>query len=328
MGNIMLLTAPVVFVIGAIDVAASRRKLPAFVGSATDASESKNFLHAAAGVLQRLGLVLLVVIAAFVVKFFVMSLLGLQDDAHIMNILKFKLSGFSIAFEDFQTLLYVCSGAYQVMKPEDLQFLEDMEQLPTRFGAVLLVVAIVVLIELKRSGNGIKSHKALDPALVFAIANGILLSGLFALIQRLSSVGVPFLCVVVAQAASPSHFGSVADALAPATDDVQPVDDSATSSSSTSSLPDASNAKQTARKPKTSAGRSSLLRLAFIGLGLAAAGWFSQQGYESMLKAQSLVLPKIEPPQFPRITNDMKVCQVKCAWLQQPSGASQQLLVE
>ena len=324
--------------------------------SAPSASASASVFGAIVNLLRRLGLVLIIVVAAFSVKFVLMSLLGMQDDAHILNILKFKLSGFSKAYEDFQTLLYVCSGAYQIMQWPDVEFLQEQEALPQRGLVVLGAVAVLAVLELHKpppppqqqqpllrpgcssssSSRNNNNNRVLDPALVFAAAHGLLLVGLFTLIQRLSSVGVPFVCVFVAQAASPNHLlsifdvavsccrtrsGEVSDADVEGT-----VGESAASSPSSSSssfsgglvagkdtrsaAPPTSNkmgeANKKNKKNKKTQGFS-LLRLAVGGLGLAVAGWSVKQAYASLQNANTIIVPKMIPPRQPRISNDMQV---------------------
>ena len=303
MGNIMLLTAPALFVIAAVKVAA--RYVPT-----QQSRVETSFAAGLLGLVKRLGLVLVLVLVAFVIKFVVVSLLGMQDDAHIMNILKFKLSGFATAYEDFQTLLYVCSGAYQIMKWEDILFLQEMEQLPTRVVCIIAATVLVAIIELRRLSP---RQKSLDVALVFAAANGILLAGLLALIQRLSSVGVPFLCILVAQAASPNHFASVAGAITgPASIEAKTEESNDSTAQASLKISSKSRSNPASKKDKSHKATAptssrSLLKLAFLGIGLAVGAWCGQNAYNSFNTALETATPKTQSPVTPRISNDMKV---------------------
>ena len=295
MGNVMLLTAPALFIVGAI-LCVDRYFPPS---QPLDTSDNASFKSGFAGAVKRLIIVLAMVSTAFVVKFGIMSLLGMQDDAHIMNILKFKLSGFSTTFEDFQTLLYVCSGAYQIMKWKDLEFLQSNEALPGRFATIVVVVLLLALVDLRKS----RPHlKAIDAALLFATANGILLAGLLCLIQRLSSVGVPFLCILVSQISSPTHVASIANLFssrARSAEDAKPADRQVTKKKSSDNASSSSSGH--------SKGTSKWLKFCMVGLGLAIAAAGCQQAYIAYEESFATIESKSRPATAPKISRDMIV---------------------
>ena len=355
----MLLTAPVIFVSAAIFVANT-------IARNADANGRKlqgdlSCLGSVAGLLKRLLLALAIVGSALVAKFFVMTLAGLQDDAHIVNILKFKLSGFSTKYEDFQvmswlcfqpislavivvvghpitdllcpnffgqTLLYVCSGAYQIMQWHDFDFLQGAEALPFRGLAMLVAVAVVGLLEIRRRNP---QMRAIDSALVFSAANGILLAGLFCLIQRLSSVGVPFLCIFISQAASPDHMMSVLGA-------VWPVRRETATNLEFSKLGGVPKQPHYARKQKKNAPTQNqreagtthtsvshfkandsnepklrlVLRLALFCFGLGLAAICGLQAVSSLETAVQTAQSKAGPVNGPMITSDMVVSILCC----------------
>lgn len=321
MGNVMLLTAPVLFLSIIIIVTASQKKFKTEKPKmSTTNSYFTSLCSGIRTVLQRLTLVLALVGTAFVVKFIIMSLVGLQDDAHIMNILKFKLSGFAAKYEDFQTLLYVCSGAYQIMKSQDFIFLQDREQLPARFVIAVGTVFIGICLELHRKTP---LQKKLDSGLVFAAANGILLTALFSLIQRLSSVGIPFVCILVAQLASPNHMYSCINLISDRISDIFHAE-KASSSSEGDKIVSASGKQKGDLKPKAnkkSTGSENakrmpmnnafsshkIFRWALMGIGIAISMWCSQKAFDSFHSAYSTILPKIRAPDRAMISKDMQV---------------------
>ena len=120
--------------------------------------------------------------------------LGLHADSHVLDIFRSKLGD----YEDFQTMLYLCDGTYQVMGPDDLHMLVESHIGLAALAGGMLIVASATLSREK------------SPDLLFLLLLTCALFALSVLIRRLCVLAIPPLVLLAAFAASPRALDFVA----------------------------------------------------------------------------------------------------------------------
>ncbi|XP_066959498.1 protein C-mannosyl-transferase DPY19L1-like isoform X2 [Macrobrachium rosenbergii] len=135
---------------------------------------------------------------------------GVEDDAHIVNILKSKFTNYS----DFHTLLYTCSPEFDFLPQESLYKLNETLLFPCVTmvgGAVLINILTIVknnLIARMDKNNEVRPPlwSGVDPGVIFTGAMLIVYAIMASLVMRLKLFLTPQMCVVVSLLACKKYW--------------------------------------------------------------------------------------------------------------------------
>ncbi|XP_031552907.1 probable C-mannosyltransferase DPY19L1 [Actinia tenebrosa] len=164
------------------------------------------------------------VVGTFSIKISIAKSLGIEDDAHIVSILKSKFSN----YQDFHTSLYTCAPEFDFIERETFTKLSKTLLLPAAILSLAVVLSKIAIDEWKfwfgtgtksetkeekeeESPNDVQPNPKPNAEYFYHVLQAIAFIMMAVIIMRLKLFGTPALCVLASLLASRKFFGFIGD---------------------------------------------------------------------------------------------------------------------